>query len=133
MCLYSPTDLKKAYRPIKCYKVLYKDLTSPYYNHQYQIGVEESSKLRKCHNAIQEGLYSYTDLKQAKLALRRHYNRTEKNYRLFECTVPAGSLYYMGNSECLLFNGNTQFEDAIFDTIASNKLIINREINVKLK
>lgn len=126
MCLYlTSSEPKVAKKKVRCYKILLKDMTSPFFPKHYYLGATETSVLGRNFQAIQEGLHTYSDLEQATKAYDDYYTKKfGKGCVLVECFIPEGGTYYVGTSEC-----NPYPDDVlILDSYASDKLLLNKII-----
>lgn len=114
MCLYTfQSTPKVAEEDIICYKVLTKDLKSPCYGLQYELGNLITSELKNdfCddgYNSIEEGLHTLKDLDNAKTTSVFTCWRVQNAWInmhgvnapiIVKCIIPKGSLYYEGDKE----------------------------------
>lgn len=103
-----------AQEDIVCYKILDKDMTSPYqgfqykFNTKYKVNIRQPRtkdkdgnmmfKLHKIFNddliilSLSKGFHSYTSLQMAKRRLNRHVNVV--NVVIVRCVIPKGSEFY---------------------------------------
>jgi hypothetical protein len=137
MCFYvrntkKEATLYEALEDIVCYKILRKDLSSPYLYYEYTLNKEVKVKLKiprhinedgdlqfKLYNKypdnctitrINKGLHSYSSLKRA----RENANGFMfSKYYVFKCIIPKGALFY---------------RDDINKEYVSDKLIIIKQI-----
>jgi len=94
-----------AERDITCYKVLTKDLISPCYNKQYELGKKIISNLIEDNGEVTHGLHTYIRLDTAKNDT--HYYWYDQTVRcglivdapiVVECLIPRGANYYVSDS-----------------------------------
>lgn len=126
MCLriFSEPKLKIATRNIKCWKVLYKDLTSIHYDYQYKFGKLETGPIPSPRPyiitggwCVDEGFHSYTTRQGA------NFNGSILvGYKVVECFVPKGSVYYLGYgnemvSDQIVVKRRVRWYDGFFDTL----------------
>lgn len=103
MCFTSKDRAKYiADKDIVCYKTVSTDLISIYYDFQYQYGELYHSEFDiaqyQTRIVIEEGLHSYKTSSYAKDFL--HFSCGNYDTKIVvECIIPAGSEYYMNESE----------------------------------
>ena len=137
MCLCTfQTSPKIAEEDITCYKVLTKDLKSPCYGQQYELGKLIKSKLvftprpicdslgniSSNSHTVNEGLHTYNDKDDAISTIRvlwvpqNNWTDVDEIYApiVVKCIIPKGSEYYIGRAFVWL---HSSFE------YASNQLI----------
>ena len=127
MCLYIDKKIscepKVATEDIICYKILeskddFKTCYTPYMYMSVKLPSNVRSKLQRKPGdlgTIHTGLHTYSNKTQAIKALK-HLRMTfeSSRFRLYKCTIPAGSLYWEGSqltSSCKL---NTYCSNGLF-------------------
>lgn len=125
----------------KTYKVMQIDTDnvdkcySPHRYYEYTIGATVTAKITIWGTIVYNGLHSFTNVNDAIEECRRLNNHASldalyyikhdtivprKHYEVFECIIPAGSIYYRGLWEYMLPNS--------IKNIVSNKLIVSKKI-----
>jgi len=125
MCLTKLTTKKAkvAKEDIVCYKVLNKDLTSPYKYFQYELGGCTKSDLEINNDlSVQYGLHSFKYKKGANEEVEEWVTETtQRGDTIMQCVIPKGAEYYEG-----VFEGARMYTDKA--SYASNELIVTKKL-----
>lgn len=120
MCLITKMKVSTiAKKPITCYKVIRKDMSSLYFNEfKWEFGKIYTSWIESFKNLfdneIHQAFHSYGTLEDLKEA---YYMVTEPCLAV-KCTIPSGSRFYRGKHDYI-------------EGYASNQLIINEVVGIK--
>ena len=122
MCLITKMKVSTiAKKPITCYKVIHKDMSSLYHDDfKWEFGKMYTSWIeafeRRTNNdyTIHQAFHSYKTLED----LKRAYDMATEPCLTVKCTIPKGSRVYKGKHGSI-------------EGYASNQLIINKVIDVK--
>ena len=101
MCLSNVSERMTTPQDIVAYKVMIlkgTELISSYRQFGYVLGERYHSKLDNSFiGYIDEGIHTFVRIEDAEREAK-HWNRTSNEYKeiVVECTIPAGSEYYVG-------------------------------------
>lgn len=117
MCLYTLQEKPQTARKnITCYKVIQKNMCSLFRSEfVWEFGkVYETTMDAVKRHTVDKAFHSFCSLEDT----QREYSHSNKPCMVVECTIPKGAQYYSGSQ-------------ATDEGYASNKLIVNRVVDVK--